>query len=165
MAQSSRLPSKVDPPLAQRSLGLRGVGLSGSYDRRRDAEPLSDEGLARCTKLNLLIMGADDVVAKFVTSLWPHFLAPHVVRRRGEQLRLTPPSRPAGTILVYDVHTLTLRDQDALHRWMNAGNDRTRVVSTTTQSLMPVVETGAFNDYLYYRLNVLTLDLRSPVAQ
>jgi transcriptional regulator of aromatic amino acid metabolism len=48
---------------------------------------------------------------------------------------------------------------------MDAGNNRTRVVSTTTQSLLPVLETGAFNDELYYRLNVLTFDLRSPVAQ
>jgi len=154
----------VDPPLAQRSLGLRGVGLSGSYDRRRDAEPLSDEGLARRTKLNLLIMGADDVVARFVTSLWPYFLAPRIVRRPGEQLQL-PTSRLAGTILLYDVDTLTRGDQDALHRWNNAGNDRTRVVSTATQSLLPVLATGAFNDDLYYHLNVLTFDLRSPVAQ
>ena len=48
---------------------------------------------------------------------------------------------------------------------MNAGNSRTRVVSTTTQSMLPVLETGAFDDDLYYRLNVLTFDLRSPVAQ
>jgi transcriptional regulator of aromatic amino acid metabolism len=114
--------------------------------------------------LNLLIMGADEAVARFVTSLWPHFLAPRVVRRRGEQIRLLPTSRPAGTIVVYDVDTLARQEQDALHRWMNEGNDRTRVVSTTTQSLLPVLETGAFNDDLYYRLNTLTLDLRSPVA-
>ena len=144
MPQSFRLPSTVDRSLTQ--------------------SPITDEGLARFTKLNLLIMGADDVVAEFVNSLWPHFVAPCVVRRRSEQLRLLTTSRPAGTILVYDVHTLTRREQDELHRWMTAGNNRTRVVSTTTQSLLPVMETGAFNDDLYYRLNVLTLDLRSPVA-
>jgi Sigma-54 interaction domain len=145
MAQSFRLPSTVDQSPAQ--------------------PPISDEGLARSTKLNLLIMGADDVVAGFVAALWPDFVAPRVVRRRGEPLRLLPAPRPAGTILVYDVHTLTRQEQDALHRWMNAGNNRTRVVSTATQSLMPVLETGAFSDELYYRLNVLTFDLRSPVAQ
>ena len=110
-------------------------------------------------------MGADEVVAGFIASLWPHFVAPRVVRRRGEQLRLLPMSRPAGTVVLYDVHTLTRREQDALRGWINARSDRPRIVSTTTQSLLPVMETGAFNDELYYRLNVLTFDLRSPVAQ
>lgn len=159
MAQPFRLAGKADESLAHRALAQR------SDDRQRRTELLGDEGLARLTKLNLLIMGADDVVAKFVTSLWPHFLAPRIVRRRGEPLRLSPTSPPAGTILVYDVDTLTRQEQDALHRWMNAGNDRTRVVSTTTQSVLPVLQAGAFSADLYYRLNVLTLDLRSPVAQ
>ena len=160
MPQSFSLPAKVDWSLTQRALA------DWSDNRRRSAEsPISDERLARSTGLNLLIMGADDVVAKFVTSLWTSFLAPRVVRRSGEPLRLLSTSRPAGTILIYDVHTLTRPEQDALHRWMKIGNNRTRVVSTTTQSLMPVLETGAFNDDLYYHLNVLTFDLRPPVEQ
>jgi len=142
-----------------------GLPAKSSDDRRGTESLIGDEGLARFTDLNLLIMGADDVVARVLTTLWPYFSAPRVVRHRGEQLRLLTTSPPAGTILVYDVHTLTRREQDALHRWMNAGNNRTRVVSTTTQSLVPVLETGAFNDDLYYRLNLLTLDLRPPVAQ
>jgi hypothetical protein len=158
MAQPVRLAGKVDGALAHRSLPEL------SNDRHHRAELFRDEGLARLSNLNLLIMGADDVVARFVTSLWPYFLAPRIVRRPGEQLQL-PTSRPAGTILLYDVDTLTRGDQDALHRWINAGNDRTRVVSTATQSLLPVLATGAFNDDLYYHLNVLTFDLRSPVAQ
>jgi hypothetical protein len=150
----------VDWSLTQRALAQQ------TDNRQRGAKSLiGDERLARLTKANLLIMGADDVVARFVTSLWPYFLAPRVVRRRGEQLRLLSTSRPADTILVYDVHTLARSEQDALHRWMNAGNNRTRVVSTTTQSLLPGLETGAFKHELYYHLNVLTFDLRSPVVQ
>jgi hypothetical protein len=162
MAQPFRLPAKLEQSHAQRARALA----QWSDNRRRGAESLlSDEGLARFTELNLLIMGADDVVARFVTSVWPYFLAPRVVRRRGEPLRLLPTSRPAGTLLVYDIHTLTRPEQDALQHWTNAGSNRARVVSTTPQSLLPVMETGAFNDDLYYRLNVLTLDLRPPVAQ
>ena len=140
MPQSSRLPSTVDRSLAQ--------------------SPITDEGLARLTKLNLLIMGTDNIVAEFVASLWPCFLTPRIVRRRGEQLRPLPTSRQVGTILVYDVHTLTREEQHALNSWMNAGNDRTRIVSTATQSLLPALEAGDFNDELYYRLNMLTFDLR-----
>ena len=159
MPQPFRLARIVDQSLAQRTLAWL------SNNRWSGAESLdSDEGLARLTNFNLLIMGADDVVASFVASLWPYFLAPRVVRRRGEQLQLLPSSRPAGTILVHDVDTLTRQEQDTLHRWMRADNDRTRVVSTTTRSLLPVLETGAFNDDLYYHLNVLTLDLRFPAG-
>ena len=145
MAQSFRLPSTADPLFAQ--------------------SPVGDEGLARFTKLNLLVMGDDEDVARFVTSLWPYFLTPRVVRHRGEPLRLLSASGPAGTIVIHDVNTLTRREQGALHRWMDAGNSQTRVVSTTSQSLLPVLETGGFDDELYYRLNVLTFDLRPPVAQ
>ena len=160
MPQSSRLPATVDRSFAQRAVAQR------AHNRQLRAEsPISDEGLARFTKLNLLIMGADDVVGETVTSLWPYFVAPRIARRRGEPLRLLPTSRLAGTVLIYDVHTLNRLEQDELHRWMDAGNDLTRVVSTTTQSLLPVLEAGAFNDDLYYRLNLLTLDLRSPVTQ
>jgi hypothetical protein len=158
MPQSFRLP-RVDWSLTQRALAQQ------SDNRQHVAKsPIGDERLARLTKLNLLIMGADDVVAGFVTSLWPYLLAPRIVRRRGEQLRLLSTSRPPRTILVYDVDTLTRPEQDALRRWMNAGNNGTRVVSTITQSLLPKLETGAFNDELYYRLNVLTFDLRSPLV-
>ena len=142
--------------------------LAGRVDRSPAPRPepiIRDEELARLTNVNLLIMGADDVVARFVTSLWPSFSAPSVVRRRDEPLRLAPASQQAGTILVYDVHALTRLEQHALSRWISAGNGRTRVVSTTTQSLLPLLETGAFNDGLYYRLNVVTLDLTSRVAQ
>jgi sigma-54-interacting transcriptional regulator len=145
MAQSFRLPSTADPLFAQ--------------------SPVGEEGLARFTKLNLLVMGDDEDVARFVTSLWPYFLTPCVVRHRGERLRLLSTSSPAGTILIHDVNTLTGREQGALHRWMDAGNNRTRIVSTTSQSLLPALETGGFDDELYYRLNVLTFDLRPPVAQ
>ncbi len=160
MAQPFRLPEKVDQSLAQGGLAQR-----PDVRRRGPASLVSDEGLARFTKLNLLIMGADDDVARFVTSLWPYFLAPRVVRRRGERLRLLPTSRPAGTILLYDVHTLTRPEQDTLHRWMNIADNRTRVVSTTTESLLPVLEAGDFNVDLYYRLNLVTVDLSLPVAQ
>jgi Sigma-54 interaction domain len=159
MAQSSRLAGRVDRFPAHRSFAPRPDG------QQHGAEPLiSDEDLARHTRLNLLVMGADDVVTRFLASLWPYFLTPRVVHRRGQALRLMPTSRPVGTILLYDVDTLTHREQRALYRWIVVGNGRTRIVSTTTQSLQPLLEKGAFDADLYYRLNVLTLDLTSPVA-
>jgi Sigma-54 interaction domain len=156
MAQSFKLAGRGDRSPDQRAF------VTGSDNQRRFT---GDEELARLTELNLLIMGADEAVARFVTSLWPSFVTPSVVRRRGEPLELAQATQPAGTIIVHDVHTLTRREQQALYRWMNNGNGDTRVVSTTTQSLLPLLAAGLFDDVLYYRLNVLTVDLTPPVAQ
>ncbi len=111
----------------------------------------------RVSSTNLLVVGDDDVVARLITSLWPSLATPIVVRHRGERLRLSPMSPPVGTIVVYDVDTLTRHEQHALYDW-TAGNGRTQVVSTASKSLMPLLAAGAFNEGLYYRLNVVMLD-------
>jgi hypothetical protein len=120
--------------------------------------------LARLTRTNLLVVGDDDVVASLITSLWPSLAPPIFVRQRGERFQLSPTSPPAGTIVVRDVDTLTRHEQDALYHWM-AGNSRTRVVSTASKFLQPMLQAGAFSEGLYYRLNVVTLDLTSRVAR
>ena len=132
--------------------------------QRRDAEsPTGDLDLARVTRTNLLVVGDDDVVASLITSLWPSLAPPIFVRQRGERFQLSPTSPPVGTIVVHDVDTLTRHEQDALYHWM-AGNGRTQVVSTASKSLQPLLQAGAFSEGLYYRLNVVTLDLTSPVT-
>ena len=159
MSQLLRLVSGVDRPPAQRAFAPRS-------DQQCGAEsPTSDLDLARLTRVNLFVVGADDVVVRLVTSLWRNLATPIVVRHRDEPLRLSPTSRPVGTLVVYDVESLTLDEQRALYHWMGAANGHTRVVSTASQPLLPLVEAGAFNEDLYYRLNVVTLDLTTPVAR
>lgn len=119
--------------------------------------------LARLTRTNLLVVGDDEVVASLITSLWPSLAPPVFLRQRGERFQLSPTSPPVATIVVYDVDTLTPHEQRALYHWM-AGNGRTRVVSTASKSLQPMLHAGAFSEGLYYRLNVVMLDLTSPVA-
>jgi hypothetical protein len=130
-------------------------------DQRRGAWP-EDQDLWRSTRVNLFVIGADDVVAKLVASLWRYLATPIVVRRPGEPLRLSPSWRPVGTFVVYDVDTLTREEQHALNQLVCGGNGHTRVVSTASQSLLPMVEAGVFDDALYYRLNVVTIDLTPP---
>jgi hypothetical protein len=161
MAQLLRLGSGVDrfqsPP--RRASASR----SGSQ-RRRAGSPPSDLDLARLTRANLFLIGDDDVVVPVVTSLWQSLATPIVVRNRGECLQLSPASQPVGTVVICDVDTLTRREQRALYDWI-AGNGRTQVVSTASKCLQPLLETGAFDKGLYYRLNVVMVDLTSPAAQ
>ena len=132
--------------------------------QRGAASPTSDLDLARGTRTNLLVVGDDDVVAGLITSLWPSLATPIVVRQRGERLRLSPLFPPVATIVIYDVDTLTRHEQRALSHWI-AAKGRTQVVSTASKSLRPMLQAGAFNEALYYRLNVVTLDPTSLVAQ
>jgi Sigma-54 interaction domain len=159
MAQLLKLATDVDPSPAQRAFVPR------SNEQRYGAESATrDQDLARLASVNLLVLGADDVLAQRIASLLPYLVTPILVRHRGESLRLPPTSLAAGTLLVYDVATLTFQEQHALNQWLSARTGRARVVSTASESLLPMVEAGAFNDGLYYRLNVVTIDLRSSVA-
>jgi hypothetical protein len=156
MAQLHRLVREADryKPPAQRTFA----------SRRRSAESAeSDLDLARRTRANLLVVGDDVVVARLITSLGPSLATPVVVRHRGERLQLPPTSPPAGTIVIYDVDTLTRDEQHALYNWM-AGNARAQIVSIASKFFQPMLQAGAFNEELYYRLNVITLDLTSPGA-
>ena len=75
-----------------------------------------------------------------------------------------PPARcdrPA-TLLVRSVSALDRDQQQALLAWLDAPGNRMQVISTTTDPLYPLVSRGAFLANLYYRLNVLLLDVAPP---
>ena len=46
-----------------------------------------------------------------------------------------------------------------LSDWLSSGNRRTQVVTTTAEALLPLVASGAFLATLYYRLNVVYVDV------
>lgn len=129
--------------------------------RNPEPSPLDDRGLARRTRTNVMVLGRERVVSDVVVSLWRHLDGPVVVRRDGERLRLSPTAEPIGTIVLHGVDTLTHQEQRALNHWLDAAGGRTRVVSTASPSLLEMVEAERFNPQLYYRLNMLCVDLRS----
>jgi len=123
--------------------------------------PNKDLDVARLRRTNLLLVGTELMVSNLICSLWSNFVEPIVVRRRDERLRLAPSSEPIGTMILYGVDTLTDDEQRALQDWLTVRNGRTRVVSTVSASLLPMVEACAFSDSVYYRLNTVCIDLTS----
>jgi hypothetical protein len=65
----------------------------------------------------------------------------------------------AGTLILHEVGSLTHEDQLRLLSWMERNAGRTRVICTSSASLFAQVEAGRFIDTLYYRLNVVSLDI------
>src|SRR4051794_30534448 len=130
MAQSARLSEGVTAPRI----------FAPQPRNDRDASPRNlDWDLARVTKANLLLVGAEKTVSSLVFAMWSLFDGPILVRRRPEPLSLPQASHEIGTLILHGVDTLTHEEQGALYQWLTERTSRTRVVSTSAASLLPLV--------------------------
>jgi len=72
--------------------------------------------------------------------------------------RLVLPRNPrAGILILHEVGQMSPVEQVQVLEWLERGVERTQIVSTSSTPLMPRVESGAFNDILYYRLNTVSV--------
>ena len=108
--------------------------------------------------VNLLLTGGDVVVQSVLETLLSNSDQPIASWWPGQRLVLPAMQRPAMMIL-HDVGALGVEDQLQLLEWLERDIGRTKVVSTTPAPLMPLVEKGAFNDILYYRLNTVSIEI------
>jgi transcriptional regulator of acetoin/glycerol metabolism len=136
-----------------------------AHDDRRQGQPETGRvestqetlRLVEVHRVNLLLMGGDEVVQPLVESLAARFHQPVGTWSPGERLVL-PPAERTGTMVLNDVGALALQDQIQLLEWLGTAIGRTQVVSTTPAPLLPRVESGKFIDTLYYRLNTVCVD-------
>jgi Sigma-54 interaction domain len=112
-------------------------------------------------RANLLAVGSDEALARLLDSLLPHLRQPLYRWAPGQCLHLPAPG-VLGTLIIEDVGALPLDDQRRLFDWLTVTLGNTRIVSTTAVGLLPLVETGAFIDSLYYRLNVVCIEVTAP---
>jgi transcriptional regulator of acetoin/glycerol metabolism len=83
---------------------------------------------------------------------------PVVTHRPPDALVLPTPS-DAGTVILRDVSCLSLNDQHRLMAWLDGNCGRTQIIATDTRPVWPRLQTGAFLASLYYRLNIIYVDL------
>lgn len=105
---------------------------------------------------NVLIEGPEAVTEAVLGALRAHCREPagYWGDTLGDQ---RPP-----TLIVRDVAALSATDQQRLLRWLDI-RERSQVLSTTARPLFSLVECGQFLADLYYRLNVLRLDVQKGV--
>ena len=106
---------------------------------------------------NVLVTGPRDATRAFLTAIMPSLRQPihHLACK-------TPLSLPtvSGTIILDDVDALPLEEQQGLVRWLDAAQcASSQTVALTTVPLYGQVQAGAFLDTLYYRLNVVHLQV------
>jgi hypothetical protein len=70
-----------------------------------------------------------------------------------------------GTVVLHDVDRLAPAWQSELLEWLNEEAGRTQVVSTTSRSLLPLIDTGDFLPTLFYRLNTIHIRLARGTQQ
>ena len=114
--------------------------------------------VARGGTASLLLVGPDAVVEAILDALRPHFRQPIEVWSPGSGLVLSPDLN-TRTLILRDVAAMPRDDQHRLCDWLDVAGGRTRVVSTTREPLFPLLEAGTFVQTLYYRLNVLCVQV------
>ncbi len=152
MAQSARLSERAAAP--------RAMSAQSRNDFNLPPRPI-DWDLARLTKANLLLVGAEQTVSNLVFAMWSILDGPIVVRRRNERLALADSLGPVGTLVLHGVDTLSYQEQADLYDWLTTRTNRTRVVSTSMVPLLPLVRSRLFSSELYYRLNTIWIDTSS----
>lgn len=118
----------------------------------------NERRLLRTARVNLLLIGSDDDTREVLDDLRSDFHEPITAWSAGQRFAL-PANAQAGTLVLDDISALGLDDQRRLLDWLGATARCTQVVSISSRSLLPLVEAGAFLDSLYYRLNVVCIDL------
>ena len=118
-----------------------------------------DLSVARTTRANLLLVGRDRIVAKLLPFAVPDLTQAAISRWKDGSLRLPPFSLQVATLVVRDVDALTHGEQRRLLEWLETQGHDTQTVSTASAPLLPLVDAGSFNAALYYRLNMVYIDL------
>ena len=111
---------------------------------------------------NLLLAGSLSATDAMLVALKPRLHAP--IREYNPATAGPAPQPREGTLILLEVDSLDANQQVQLVEWLDRFEERGRVqvVSTTSAPLFSLVETGAFLANLYYRLNVVRMDVTGP---
>ena len=111
---------------------------------------------------NALLIVSTAATEAAVTSLLPHSRQP-IVQWQPRALE-EPPKGSTGTLVIREVDALDSTQQRQLLDWLD-GPDHVQVISVASRPLFPLVLCGRFDEGLYYRLNVVYVELTgSPVS-
>ncbi len=110
-------------------------------------------------RANVLLVGSASATEAMLVAMKPHLDEP--LREYRPEAGVPVPQPREGTLVLLEVERLDREQQAQLDRWLERfdGRARVQVVSTGSERLFSLVETGAFLANLYYRLNVVRMDV------
>ena len=104
---------------------------------------------------NVLVEAVPAVAAPVLAELRGHLRAP--IHEYNPNVGSPVPEPTEGTLILLEVASLGPRQQAKLLRWLTDRHGSVQVASTSSEPLFPLVERGAFDAALYYRLNVVRI--------
>lgn len=110
-------------------------------------------------RANVLVVGDRTKVDAAIRDVELVCRPPIYVWRCGSLPLTLPPFEAANTIVLHNVAALSYGCQQMLNDWLCADDDRTQIISTNVAPLFPLVKRRAFLEALYYRLNVVLVDV------
>jgi hypothetical protein len=110
----------------------------------------------RSPRHNVLLEGSELSTLAALRLLEPHLPEPVIRKRRGSPLQLR--DGDVGALVLEEVGDLSGDEQARLLAWID-GRCQTQIVSTTARPLFECVARGFFDASLYYRLNVIVVEL------
>lgn len=119
---------------------------------------VDDLTFARASGANVLLIGHNPQVSDAAQYVAGTAASPLTIWL-ADGLRLPGPAAKSLVVLARDVDGLFPDEQLQLLQWLKMANGETRVVSTASPALWPMVRDGAFNAQLYYQLNTLCIEL------
>jgi hypothetical protein len=110
----------------------------------------------RSPRHNVLLEGPEASTLAVLRLLRPHLAEPVIRRGQGAPLQL--PAGDVGALILEEVSDLTGDEQTRLLAWIDC-RSQTQIVSTTARPLFARVARGFFDPSLYYRLNVILVEV------
>lgn len=110
---------------------------------------------------NVLLIGGECSVRSSLNRLLPKLRVPIQHWHPRQPLVLSVHDR-LSTLVLHDVDWLPVEDQLRLSGWLRHASWHPQIISTTSAPLVPLLEYGAFDEGLFYRLNTVCLELRAP---
>jgi hypothetical protein len=108
---------------------------------------------------NFLLVGTASDTTEILTAMKPHLREP--LQHYSPKAGLPVPRPIDGTFVLLEAARLDGEQQKQLLQWLEQFEQRAhvQVISTTSKPLFSLVKTGRFLVELYYKLNVVRMDL------
>lgn len=120
--------------------------------------PRRDLQVSSMPRTNVMVVGNTEATRIVVDMLRLDLRGPVVKWRAGQPLALPAPGS-CSTLVLENLTRLTDEEQLRVLRWLDDVRGKIRVVSTAGVPVWPRVQTGEFNEVLYYRLNIVFVDM------
>jgi hypothetical protein len=120
--------------------------------------PRRDLQVSSMPRTNVMVVGNAEATRIVVDMLRLDLRGPVIKWRAGQPLALPAPGS-CSTLVLENLTRLTDEEQIRVLRWLDDVRGKIRVVSTAGVPVWPRVQNGEFNEVLYYRLNIVFVDM------